>query len=102
MALAVKEIPNLAPDKYFLVSPQKYILWYLLEAPLQGLSNEYTQCMKNTNIFLTEKRKAAYLSYEVLEDMLRRIWWYFCKDFIQVSIKKRIIGTLYLLEVKGF
>ena len=41
----------------FLISPRKHMLWYSLEAPQRGASNEYTQHMfswrnkKNINTF---------------------------------------------------
>ena len=38
------------------MSPPKYILWYSLEAPYQGASNEYPQ-----DIFLWRRKKNIYL-----------------------------------------
>ena len=33
---------KLYPDNYFFISPQKYMLWFSLEAPPWGASNEYS------------------------------------------------------------
>ena len=49
------------PVNIFLISPQKHVLWYTLEAPHQGASNEYSQHMflwrneKNINTFGLKK-----------------------------------------------
>ena len=65
------------PVNIFLISPQKHMLWYSLEAPHRGASNEYPQHMfswrnkKNINTFglkialtsaMTEEQKLACLS----------------------------------------
>ena len=42
---------------YFLISLQKHILWYLLEATYLGTSNEYPQ-----HVFCGEIRKNIYLA----------------------------------------
>ena len=49
------------PHIFFLISPRKHILWYSLEAPQRGASNEYPQHMfswrnkKDISIFSDEK-----------------------------------------------
>ena len=49
------------PVNIFLISPQKHMLWYSLEAPRRGASNEYPQHMfswrnkKNINTFGLKK-----------------------------------------------
>ena len=55
-------------DNIFLISPQKHVVWYSLEMPYQGASNEYPQHMyllrnkKNINNFwLKKKKKEPYL-----------------------------------------
>ena len=45
------------------ISPRKHMLWYSLEAPRRGASNEYPQYMflrrnkKNINTFWIEKKR---------------------------------------------
>ena len=49
------------PVNIFLISPQKHVLWYTLEAPHQGASKKYSQHMflwrneKNINTFGLKK-----------------------------------------------
>ena len=49
------------PVNIFIISPQKHMLWYSLEAPRRGASNEYPQHMflwrskKNINTFGLKK-----------------------------------------------
>ena len=53
------------PHNIFFISPQKHMLWYSLEAPQPGASNEYSQHMflwrnkKDSSLF--RMKKAAYL-----------------------------------------
>ena len=53
------------PHNIFLISPQKHMLWYSLEAPRRGASNEYPQHMfswrNKKDISIFRMKKAPYL-----------------------------------------
>ena len=60
------------PHNIFLISPRKHMLWYSLEAPQQGASNEYPQHMfawrnkKNISIFWMKKMPYLLLWFQAL------------------------------------
>ena len=74
----------------FLISPRKHMLWYSLEAPWQGTSNEYLQYMFSSinkkNIYLGPVVQSVVsltsslrvISLTVLVDSINNILIFFC------------------------
>ena len=100
----------IAPNKrgiqiyIFLISPQKHMLWYSLEAPRWGASNEYPQHMfswrkkENTKKKIVwKKKKKCYLELYGLTIHLCSyiIYHIFC-------LFSRIINGMFFLEITIF
>ena len=84
------------PHNIFLISPQKHMLWYSLEAPQWSASNEYPQHMfswrNKKDISIFRMKKAPYLLLWSL---------YVCHDVENVFVTRKPIGNWHLYMFYG-